>query len=67
MMKYRKIFDQFEKIVVQDELAKFLGVNDGVIEFSYIDIVKSAGHSCGTVAGAYIIALEGLKALYKAW
>jgi hypothetical protein len=65
-MKYRKIFDEFEKIVVKDELAKFLGVNyDGVIEFSYADIVKSAGHSCGTVAGAYLIALEGLKALYK--
>jgi len=65
-MKYRKIFDEFEKIVVQDDLAKFLGVNDdGVIEFSYIDIVKTAGHSCGTVAGAYLIALEGLKALYK--
>jgi len=65
-MKYRKMFDTFEKIIVKDELAKFLGVNDdGVIEFSYIDIVKSAGHSCGTVAGAYIIALEGLKALYK--
>jgi len=60
------MFDAFEKIIVKDELAKFLGVNDdGVIEFSYIDIVKSAGHSCGTVAGAYIIALEGLKALYK--
>lgn len=65
-MKYRKIFDEFETIVVKDDLAKFLGVNeDGVIEFSYIDIVKSAGHSCGTVAGAYLIALEGLKALYK--
>ncbi|WP_331774132.1 hypothetical protein [Sulfurospirillum sp. 1612] len=65
-MKYRKIFDSFEKIVVQDELAKFLGVNeDGVIEFSYIDIIKCAGHSCGTVAGAYLIALKGLKALYK--
>ena len=65
-MKYRKQFDKYEKIVVVDELAKFLGVNeDGVIEFSYIDIVKSAGHSCGTVAGAYIVALEGLKILYK--
>ena len=65
-MKYRKTFDEFETITVKDELAKFLGVNDdGVIEFSYADIVKSAGHSCGTVAGAYLMALEGLKALYK--
>jgi len=65
-MKYRAFFDEIETIIVEDELAKFLGVNeDGVIEFSYADIVKTAGHSCGTVAGAYLIALEGLKALYK--
>ncbi len=65
-MKYRGFFDKIENIIVEDELAKFLGVNeDGVIVFSYVDIVKSAGHSCGTVAGAYLIALEGLKALYK--
>jgi len=65
-MKYRAFFDEIETIIVEDELAKFLGVNeDGVKEFSYDDIVKTAGHSCGTVAGAYLIALEGLKALYK--
>jgi hypothetical protein len=64
-MKYLAFFDDIEKIVLQDELAKFLGVNDdGIIEFGYPDIVKTAGHSCGTVAGAYIIALHGLKALY---
>jgi len=27
--------------------------------------VKLAGHSCPTVAGAYLMALEGLKILYK--
>ena len=64
-MEYLAFFDDIEKIVVQDELLSFLGVNQtGVIEFSYVDIVKSAGHSCGTVAGAYLIALKGLKALY---
>jgi hypothetical protein len=64
-MEYLKSFDNFEKIIVQDELAHFLGVNDtGIIEFHYIDIVKVSGHSCGTVAGAYICALNALKALY---
>ncbi|MCF6172388.1 MAG: hypothetical protein L3J44_01145 [Campylobacteraceae bacterium] len=64
-MKYLSFFDDVEKIILEDELAKFLGVNeDGIIEFGYADIVKSAGHSCGTVAGAYLIALKGLKALY---
>ncbi len=65
-MEYLKFFDDVEKIVVQDELAKFLGVNkDGVIEFGYADIVKTSGHSCATVAGGYLIALKGLKALYE--
>ena len=65
-MKYLSFFDDVENIVVYDDLTRFLGVNDdGVIEFSYADIVKGAGHSCATVAGAYLIAREGLKALYK--
>jgi len=64
-MKYLSFFDEIEKIVVYDDLTKFLGVNDdGIIEFSYADIVKVAGHSCATVSGAYLVALEGLKALY---
>jgi len=64
-MKYLSFFDDIEKIVLYDDLSKFLGVNDdGILDFSYADIVKSAGHSCGTVAGAYLIALKGLKALY---
>ena len=65
-MKYLKFFDEIEKIVVYDDLTQFLGVNDdGIVEINYADIVKSAGHSCATVAGAYLIALKGLKALYK--
>jgi hypothetical protein len=64
-MQYLKFFDEIAPIVVQDELAKFLGVNeDGIIDITYVDIVKSAGHSCATVAGAYLMALYGLKALY---
>jgi len=64
-MEYQPFFDEIETIVLQDELAKFLGVNDdGIIEIGYLDIVKTAGHSCATVAGAYLMAQEGLKALY---
>jgi len=64
-MKYLAFYDDIEKIVMYDDLSKFLGVNDdGVLDFSYPDIVKTAGHSCATVAGAYLIALKGLKALY---
>jgi len=64
-MNYQPFFDTIEPVVLQDELARFLGVNDdGIIEISYLDIVKTAGHSCGTVAGAYLSALMGLKALF---
>jgi len=64
-MEYPLFFNEIEPIILQDELASFLGVNsDGIIELSYLDIVKTAGHSCGTVAGAYISALLGLRALF---
>ncbi|NOX17381.1 MAG: hypothetical protein GXO87_03755 [Chlorobi bacterium] len=64
-MKHPDFFDNIERIKVKDELAQFLGAaEDGVIEFSYLDVVKTAGHSCGTVSGAYLTAMRGLKALY---
>lgn len=65
-MNYPSFYDSIEKIKLQDKLSSFLGAfEDGIIEFSYLDIVKCAGHSCPTVLGAYLVTLEGLKALYK--
>lgn len=65
-MNYPPFFDKIKKITLQDPLSDFLGTFDnGVVEFSYTDVVKSAGHSCPTVAGAYLITLKALKALYK--
>jgi len=64
-MRYPKFYDEVEIIKVVDPLSNVLGTfENGMYEFNYLDVVKSAGHSCPTVAGAYIIALEGLKALY---
>lgn len=64
-MSYPKFFDSVETIKVVDPLANVLGAFEmGKYEFNYIDVVKSAGHSCPTVAGAYLITLEALKALY---
>ena len=65
-MNYPEFFNSIEKIKLKDDLSNFLGATeDGLIEFSYIDVVKTAGHSCPTVLGAYLMAREGLKALYK--
>ncbi len=64
-MNYPKFFDTIETIELQDNLSAFLGsLEGGLVEFSYLDVVKAAGHSCPTVAGAYLVTLAGLKALY---
>lgn len=64
-MVYPKFFDSVERIKVVDPLSNVLGAFEmGKYEFNYLDVVKSAGHSCPTVAGAYLITAEALKALY---
>ena len=65
-MTYPQFFDKIPTIKLKDDLALFLGAfDDGIIEFSYLDIVKSAGHSCPTVLGAYLMTLRGLEFLYE--
>ena len=64
-MKHPAFYDQVETIVVRDPLANFLGAFEGgIIEYSYLDVARLAGHSCPTVAGAYLMAARGLKVLY---
>ncbi len=61
-MQYPKFYDEVEKIKITDELSSTLGAfKDGIMEFSYLDVVKSAGHSCPTIAGAYLMLKESLK------
>ena len=65
-MNYPEFFNTIETIKLQDPLSNLLGTfENGMVEFSYLDVVKNAGHSCPTVTGAYLLALEGLKALYQ--
>ena len=64
-MSYPSFFDTIEVIKVKDPLSEVLGAfSEGEYEFTYLDVVKAAGHSCPTVAGAYIITLQALKVLY---
>jgi hypothetical protein len=64
-MKYPSFFDSLESITLYDPLSHTLGAfEDGLMSFTYLDVVKSAGHSCPTIAGAYLMVREGLKALY---
>ncbi|HIE34618.1 MAG TPA: hypothetical protein EYP79_00270 [Campylobacterales bacterium] len=65
-MRYPKFFDKVDPILLYDPLADFLGASEnGEMIIKYIDIVKFAGHSCPTVAGAYLMTKLGLKRLFK--
>ena len=62
---YPSFYNDVEKITLYDPLSDFLGAFDhGIIEYCYLDVVKSAGHSCPTVAGAYLVTIKALQALY---
>ena len=64
-MNYPIFFDEVETIEMIDPLANVLGaLEGGDVTFHYLDVVKAAGHSCPTVAGAYLMTLKALKALY---
>lgn len=64
-MQYPAFFDKVKPIVLYDPLAEFLGAaTAGRVEYNYLDAVKLAGHSCPTVAGAYLMTMKALEALY---
>lgn len=64
-INYPAFYDQAPRIRVHDPLAALLGASeDGLLEYSYGDAVRLAGHSCPTVAGAYLMARAALHALY---
>lgn len=58
-------FDAIPPIVMHDPLAELLGAaDDGTIEYRYADAVRLAGHSCPTVAGAWLMTARALRRLY---
>ncbi|ENX8701954.1 hypothetical protein C3H29_08925 [Neisseria gonorrhoeae] len=60
-----EFFDRSPTLTVQDPLAAFLGAaENGILTYRYADAVRLCGHSCPTVAGAYLMVIKGLKALY---
>ncbi len=64
-MKYPGFFDEAPRLTLYDPLSAFLGATDeGLVEYTYLDAVKLAGHSCPTVAGAYLMTLRALRHLY---
>lgn len=64
-MKTPAFFDAVPAITVVDPLAETLGAAEGgLIEYRYADAVKLAGHSCPTVAGAWLMTRAALARLY---
>lgn len=64
-MTYPEFYNQVPRLRLRDPLAEFLGALDqGLTKFSYIEAVKVAGHSCPTVACAYLMTVKALRRLY---
>ena len=65
-MTFPSFFAQAPRLKVRDPLAAFLGASeDGILDYSYEDAVRLAGHSCPAVAGAYLMVINGLSYLYE--
>jgi len=64
-MGYPAFFDKIPPIRLYDPLAEFLGTfKNGTVEIGYRECALFAGHSCPTVAGAYMMTRLGLEILY---
>ena len=64
-MNYPKFYDSIKPIIFKDNLSDMLGAfEDGIIEYTYLDVVKAAGHSCPTVAGSYLLVQKAMDELY---
>jgi hypothetical protein len=64
-MKTPAFYDAVAPIALTDPLAELLGAAEGGrIEYHYRDAVKLAGHSCPTVAGAWLMTRTALARLY---
>lgn len=64
-MAFPEFFARVPTVVLRDSLAELLGAAEGgLIEYGYADAVRLAGHSCPTVAGAYLMAVRMLRCLY---
>ena len=64
-MGFPEFFAQIPAVTLRDPLVDLLGAADhGLIEYRFADAVRLAGHSCPTVAGAWLMTVRALRALY---
>lgn len=66
-MSFPAFFEQAPCLTVHDPLAELLGAPvDGLLTYCYADAVRLAGHSCPTVASAYVLGRRLMQVLYPA-
>lgn len=64
-MAFPDWYDTIPPLTLYDPLAEQLGAAEGgLIEYRYADAVRLAGHSCPTVACAWLMATRGMVALW---
>ena len=64
-MKFPDFYELAPIVPTRDPFAATLGAaQDGLLEYNYVDAVRLAGHSCPTVAGAFLMGRAALAALY---
>jgi hypothetical protein len=64
---FREFLKEVRPIRFKEPLAETLGAVKGegaILEYTFIDVVKMAGHACPTVAGAYLACQKALEVLY---
>lgn len=64
---FRDFLLDTEPIRFRDPLAETLGVfkkENAVLEYTFLDVVKLAGHACPTTAAAYLCCQKALMRLY---
>jgi len=64
-MAFPEFFARIPGLTLRDPLAELLGAAEGgLIDYRFTDAVRLAGHSCPTVAGAWLMTTRALRALY---
>jgi len=64
---FREFLNKVRPILFKEPLAETLGafkVENTALEYSFVDVVKMAGHACPTVTGAYLSCQKALERLY---
>lgn len=65
---FRDFLKDVEPIKFIEPFAETLGAFNSesvAIEYTFIDVVKMAGHACPTTAGAYLCCQKAMKKLYR--